>query len=162
MTGDSAKLGKLAIVAHGQDQMVLDTGRCVGRCLDLKHLVRHDVLVRIARTTWHFATHQVVGTQIGEHRHLGVQQGHVHPLTLSGLVRVTQSCQNTHRGVHAGEQIGHSHPYFLRAAAQIVALAGDAHQAAYALHRIVVACAVGIGACLPKTGHAAIHQLGVE
>ena len=72
--GDLAELGELAVVADRQDHVVLVA---VGGGRDLEHLVRHDVLVRVAGAAGHLAAHQVVGAEVGQHRHLRVQQRHV-------------------------------------------------------------------------------------
>ena len=162
MACNGTKFGKLTVVAHGQNQVVARAWCCVVGGHDLKHLVGHDVLVRIARSARYFAADEVVGAQIGQHGNLGVQQGHVHLLAFSGTFGVTQCRQNGDCGVHASEQIGHGHPHFLGAATQIIAFSGDAHQATNALHGVIVACAFAVRAGLAKARHAAINQLGVE
>ena len=134
---------------------------------DFEHLVGHDVGVGIARPPGHLAVvvaaHQVVGAQVGEHGHLGVEQGHVDVLTFAGALGVAQGGLDGHGGVQAGEQVGHGHAHLLRATArQVVAFAGDAHQAAHALDGVVVAGALAVGAGLAKAGDGAVHQAGVD
>ena len=148
------ELGELAVVADGQDEVPVR---------DLEHLVRHDVLVRVAHARRRYAGCEIVGPQVGEHGHLGVEQGHVDHLALSGGVTVPQCGQDGHCGVHAGEQIRDGHADFLRPAArQVVALTGHAHQAADALNGVVVAGALAVRAGLPEAGDRAVHQPRVE
>ena len=120
----------------------------------------------VASATRHLAgflsRDQIVGTQIGEHGHLGVEQSHVNVLAHARECNMAQCGQDAHTGVHAGEQIGHGHPHFLGATTQIITFAGHAHQAAHALHGVVITSAVAVRAGLAKTGHAAIDQTGVE
>ena len=105
---------------------------------------------------------QIVGTQIGEHGHLGVEQSHVNVLAHARECNMAQCGQDAHTGVHAGEQIGDGHAHFLGATTQIVTFASDAHQAAHALHGVVIASTVAVRAGLAKTSHAAINQAGVD
>ena len=76
--GDGAEARELAVVADRQDQVAVG---------DLEHLVRHDVLVRIAGALRRDAGGQVVGAEVGEHRDLGVEQRHVDRLALAGARR---------------------------------------------------------------------------
>ena len=57
---------------------------------------------------------QIVGPQIGQHRELGVEQGHVDHLTLAGGIAVAQRGQDSHGGIEAGEQVGHRNADLLR------------------------------------------------
>ena len=109
------------------------------------------------------APDQVVGAQVGEHRHLGVEQGHVDMLAFAGALGVAQGGLDGDRGVEPGEEIGHGDADLLRATAgQVVAFAGDAHQAAHALDGVVVARALPVGAGLAEAGDGAIHQARVD
>ena len=119
--------------------------------------------MRVASALGRLAGEQVVGAQVGQHGHLGVEQRHVDHLALTGGVAVSQGCQDRHRGVHPCEQVGHGHPHLLWAAAgAVVAFAGDAHQATHALHGVVVACTVAIRSGLAEAGDRAIHQPRVQ
>ena len=91
-----------------------------------------------------------------------IEQGHVHILTFSRALGVTQCRQDGNGGVHAGEQIGHRNADFLGAAAQVVSFARHTHQATDALNSIVVACPLAVGASLAKACHAAVDQLRVH
>ena len=119
-------------------------------------------MVGIASTSGCLAADQIVGAQIGKHGHLSVQQSHVDMLALTCLIGMPQGCQNANGGIHAREQIGHCHAHFLRAAAKVIALACDTHQATNALHSIVIASPIAVGACLPKACDAAIDKSRVD
>ena len=157
--GHGAKLGVLRVIADRQDQVVF-VARFIG--CDFKHLVGHDVLVGVADAARHLAADQVVGAQVGQHGHLGVEQCHVDLLAFAGFLGMTQRRQNTHRGVHAGHQVGHGHADFLRPTAQVVALAGDAHQSAHALNGVVVTGTVGIRPGLTETGDRAVNDARID
>ena len=109
---------------------------------------------------------EVVGAQVGEHRDLRVEQRHVDGLALAGGVAVAQRGEDGDRGVHAGEQVGHGDADLLRPAAGRVvgdlARPGHAHQAAHALHGVVVAGAVAVGAGLAEAGDRAVDEARVE
>jgi hypothetical protein len=108
--------------------------------------------VRVAHAPWRDTGHQVVGSEIGQHRHLRVEQRHVDGLALAGAVAVAQCGEDRHRRVQAGEEVGHRHPDLLRSTAgHLVALACHAHQAAYALHGVVVAGSLAVGAGLAES-----------
>ena len=166
--GSAASSGRPATSQNLANWPSLPTARimwslaAVGRRRDLEHLVGHDVLVRIAGAPGHLAADQVVGAQVGQHRHLRVEQRHVDVLAFAGALGVAQRGQDGHGGVHAGEQVGHRHAHLLRAAAEVVALAGDAHQPAHALDRVVVAGAVAVGPGLAEAGDAAVDEPRVE
>ena len=135
---------------------------------DLKNLVRHDVLVRVAHALRCHAGGQEVGTQVGEHGHLGVEQGHVDDLAFAGEVAVAQCCQDRGAGVHAGEQVGDRHAHFLRTAAALVVTdlgargAGHAHQPAHPLYCVVVAGALAVWAGLAEAGDRAVNEARVQ
>ena len=106
---------------------------------------------------------QVVGAEVGQHRDLRVEQGHVDVLAATGRVAVAQRGQDRDRRVHAGEQVGDGHADLLRpAAGAVVALAGHAHQAAHALDRVVVAGAVAVGAGLAEAGDRAVDEARLQ
>ena len=71
--GDLAELRELAVVSDCQDEMA------VRAC---EHLVRDDVLVRVARTAGRRAGHQMIHPHHGHHRHRGIEECQVEPLTL--------------------------------------------------------------------------------
>jgi len=149
-----AELGELAVVADGDDQVAI---------AGLEDLVRHDVLVGIAHAARRLASGQVVRAEVGQHRHLRVQQRHVDDLALAGRVAMAQRGQDRDRRIHAGEQVRHRHADLLRSAAgQRIGFAGDAHQPAQALHRVVVTGAVPVGAGLAEAGDRAEHQPRIE
>ena len=121
----------------------------------------------IARPPGHLAVfaaaHQVVGPEVGQHGHLGVEQGHVDVLSFAGAFGVAQGRLNGYGGVQPGEQVGHGHADLLGAAAgQVVAFTGDAHQAAHALDGVVVAGALPVRAGLAKTRDGAVDQARVD
>ena len=106
--GDGAEARELGIVADRQDEVAVG---------DLEHLVRDDVLVRVAGALRRDAGGEIAGAEIGEHRHLGVEQRHVDRLALAGGVAVAQGGEDRGHGVHAGEEIGDRDADLLRAAA---------------------------------------------
>ena len=57
----------LRIVTDSEDEVVF---LAVRRRRGFKHLVRHDVLVRIASAARYFATDEIVRAQVGQHRDL--------------------------------------------------------------------------------------------
>ena len=146
-------LRELAVVADGQDEVA------VGH---LEHLVRHDVLVRVAGAPRRHAGDEVVGAQVGQHRDLRVEQRHVDGWPWPVASRWRSAARIATVGVHAGEQVGHGHADLLRAAARaVVALAGHAHQAAHALHGEVVAGALAVGPGLAEAGDRAVDEARV-
>ncbi|EWS56489.1 hypothetical protein X551_00649 [Methylibium sp. T29] len=156
--GDLAEAGELRIVADRQDHVAIG---------DLEHLIGHDVLVRVAGASWHLTAHEVVGAQVGQHRHLRVEQRHIDVLALAATealgVAVPQGREDADAGIQAGEQVGDRHAHLLRATAgQVVPFAGQAHQAAQPLHRVVVAGTLVIGAGLAVAGDRAVDQLRVQ
>ena len=110
---------------------------------------------------------QVAGAEVGEHRHLGVEQRHVDRLALAGAVAVAQRGEDRGHRVHAGEEIGDGDADLLRPAARGVVgdlgarRAGDAHQAAHALDGVVVAGALAVRAGLAEAGDRAVDQARV-
>ena len=142
--GHFAEANELRVIADRQDHVAIG---------GFKHLVGHDVLVRVAGTLRRHAGDEVVGTQVRQHRHLRIEQGHVDVLALAAGVAVAQRGLDRDRGVQAGEQIGDGDADFLRPAARaVVPLSRHAHQPAHALHGVVVAGAVAVGPCLAKAG----------
>ena len=122
-------------------------------------LVGHDVLVCIAGALRRHAGDEVVGAQVGQHRQLRIEQGHVDVLAPAAGVAVAQCGLDRDRGVEAGEQVGDGHADLLRSAAgAVVALSRHAHQPAHALHGVVVAGAVAVGPRLAEAGDRAIDQ----
>ena len=108
--------------------------------------------MRVAHAAGHVAADQIVGTQVGEHGDLGVEQRHVHLLAFARFLSMPQCGQYADGGIHAGHQISHRNTHFLWAAPYVVALPGHAHQPAHALHCVVVPSPFGIRAGLAKAG----------
>ncbi len=149
-----AEFAELAIIAGGDDDMPIGTG---------KGLVGHDVGMVIAPALRHLVAEQIIRADVGQHRHLYIQQGHVDVLPLAAAVAVGEGGQNRHRRIHAGHQIDQGHAHLLRAAAgQIVALTGDRHQTTHTLNQKIVAGARRIRPILAKTCHRAIHDIGFD
>ena len=157
--GDFAKLDILRVIADGQNEVVFVAVR---RGSHFKHLVGHDVLMRVARAPWRCAADQIVGPKVGKHGHLRVKQSHVNLLAFTRFFGMAQRRQNRHRCVHARHQVGHRHTYFLRPTAQIVSLARHTHQPAHALDRVVITCTFSVRPVLPKTSDGAVHHPGVQ
>ncbi len=150
----AAVVAELAVVADGHDQVAV-----AGR----EHLVRHQVLVRVAGAPGRHARGHVVEVLVGQHGHLAVQQRHVDVLAHAAARAFVQRGQDAHGGIHAGHQVGHGDAGLLRTAArQVVAFAGDAHQAAHALDHEVVAGAAGVRAGLAEARDGAVDQAGVD
>ena len=148
--GHLAEAFELPVVAHRQDQVAVG---------DLEHLVGDDVLVRVAHAARRLVRDEVVGSQVGQHGDLRVEQCHVDDLALAGGVAVAQRREDGDRGIHAGEEVGDGDAHLLWAAAgQVVPLAGHAHQAAHALHGVVVAGAFSVRAGLAEAGDGAVDQ----
>ena len=141
--GDGAEACELGVVADGEDHVPVG---------DLEDLVGNDALMGVAGAPRRDAARQVAGAEVGEHRHLRVEQRHVDRLALAGAIAMAQRGEDRGHGVHAGEEIGDRDADLLRPAAGSVVgdlrarRAGHAHQPAHSLHRVVVAGALAVRA----------------
>ena len=108
------------------------------------------------------AIDQIIGTQICQHGHLGIEQSHVNVLTHAGALGMANRRQNGYGGIHASEQIGNSNAYFLRTSTDSISFTCDTHQAAHGLNREVITGSLAVGTGLAKACDAAIDQAGIN
>ena len=117
----------------------------------------------IAPAPRRLAAVQEVGTHVGGHGDLHVEQGEIEVLALAGAFAVKERGKHRLRGEGAGHQVGHRHSDFLRSATRpVVGLAGNRHHPADALDDEVVAGTVRPRAGLPETGHRAVDEFRID
>ena len=138
--GNRAEALELAVVVGGDDDESVE-----GR----EHLVGYRVGVGGAQTHGNPAANEVVGRDIGEPRHLDVEQSEVHVLAFPGEVAVAHRREQRHRRVHAGHDVVDRD---WNLAWRTVGLSGDADESAHSLGHHVVARTVSVWSGLPESG----------
>ena len=121
------KARELRIVADGDDDVAVG---------DRKHLVGHDVRMRVAHPARRHARDEIAHRLVGEHADLRVEERHVDMAPSPGLVAAPERGEDRDRGIDPGENVGIGDADLLRLA---VRLAGQVHDAAHALDHEVVA-----------------------
>ena len=117
----------------------------------------------VAEALRRLAADQEVERLVGEHRHLGVEEGKVEILALTALVPVVEGGQHTDRCIEPGEHIGKGDAGLDRlGAGHAVGLSGNRHDAAHALDHEIVAGPPRIGSALAEACDRAIDQPGVD
>ncbi len=93
--------GKLAVVAHREDQMAIPGGVDV---------VGDDIGVAVAKASGRLTGGEIVHRLVGQHRHRHVEQGQIDLLPLPGSLAVAQGRLDADGGVEAGEDVDERHP----------------------------------------------------
>ena len=93
----AAQLGELAVVAGRDDDVAVG---------DRKHLVGHDIGMRIADPLRHLAGDQEVERLVGEHADLRIDQRGVDMAAAAGLLALGERRQDADHRIDAGEDVG--------------------------------------------------------
>jgi len=154
LSGGLAEFRELQIVAHRDDHMPVRAR---------KHLVRHDVLVRVPGASRRASRYQVVHVHDRHHGNGRIEKRCVDPLSFACALAVRERGEDRDSRVHAGHEIRDGDASLLRpAAGEVVALAGDAHEPAHALDDEVVAGLIGVRPVLPESGDRRVDDARVD